>query len=535
MKRALVCMSLTALLVAFPLSHTSHAAGSTGSTGLAAGDFDGDGHDDLAVGVPHEDVVHEATNVGQAGLVNIMYGANDGLRAAGDQIWHQGSPGIAGVPEQNDEFGTSVASGDFDGDGFDDLAVGAAGEDVGASAQSAGAVHIIYGTSDGLSARGDQIWHQDVAGIAGVAELGDQFGLSLATGNIGRGSRADLVIGVPWEDIGSPVMEDAGVAHALYGSGSGLTTEHAQLWHQDTQGVLGEAGETELFAWSLAIADFGRSHHKDLAVGVQRDSSGAINSLLEVGAVNVLYGNATGLRAKGDQRWTQDSPDVKDVAETDDGFGWSLTGANFGRGRRADLAIGSPYEDVGPEGSEVVNAGSVSVLYGSTQGLRAAGNQFFTVSTPGIAGTPELFANFGNSITAGDFGKGRAADLGVGTHREELSFSQQGTAHAIYGSPDGLKPQTSRRWSQESPGIADNPEEEELFGASMATGDFGRSARRDLVIGVPGEDDDAGAATAIYGRKRGLSSAGSQFWHQDSLGIKDQSEANDEFSRGQYN
>jgi hypothetical protein len=54
------------------------------------------------------------------------------------------------------------------------LAIGAPGEDVGALSD-AGAVNVIYGSAAGLNAAGDQIWHQDVAGIEGVAEAGDRF------------------------------------------------------------------------------------------------------------------------------------------------------------------------------------------------------------------------------------------------------------------------------------------------------------------------------------------------------------------------
>ena len=75
-------------------------------------------------------------------------------------------------------FGDSVAGGDFDGDGFDDLAIGVPKEDIGTIA-NAGAVNVLYGSGAGLTAGGDQLWHQDGVGVQGMAEDGDQLGFSL--------------------------------------------------------------------------------------------------------------------------------------------------------------------------------------------------------------------------------------------------------------------------------------------------------------------------------------------------------------------
>ena len=73
-----------------------------------------------------------------------------------------------------------VASGcDFNHDGFDDLAVGVPGENVGTVA-NAGAVNVIYGSATGLHAAGNQLWHQDRASVEGLAESGDRFGAALS-------------------------------------------------------------------------------------------------------------------------------------------------------------------------------------------------------------------------------------------------------------------------------------------------------------------------------------------------------------------
>jgi hypothetical protein len=100
---------------------------------------------------------------------------------------------------------------DFNGDGYADLAISAVLEDIDAIVD-AGAVHVLYGSATGLTATGNQFWHQDSPGIAEGAEEGDRFGDALAAGDFNGDGFADLAIGVPQERIGAL---EAGVVHVL--------------------------------------------------------------------------------------------------------------------------------------------------------------------------------------------------------------------------------------------------------------------------------------------------------------------------------
>ncbi len=140
---------------------------------LAAGDLEGDGYADLAVGVPEENLAGS-----DEGCVNVLHGSADGL-VAGPELWTQDSPGIVDSSEDLDGFGWALAIGDFNADGYGDLAVGVPGEILESLNHSSGAVHVLHGSQVGLTANDSQFWHQEVPGVPG--EGGGIFGASLAS------------------------------------------------------------------------------------------------------------------------------------------------------------------------------------------------------------------------------------------------------------------------------------------------------------------------------------------------------------------
>lgn len=139
-------------------------------------DFNGDGFADLAIGIPLENDIGGSRD---AGAVQVLYGSPSGLRAAGNQVWHQDSSGIPDFMESADRFGAALTAGDFNGDGVDDLAIGVPGEDIG-GIEDAGVVQIIFGSASGLTSDGDQFWYQNTPVILESAEQYDQFSSSLS-------------------------------------------------------------------------------------------------------------------------------------------------------------------------------------------------------------------------------------------------------------------------------------------------------------------------------------------------------------------
>jgi FG-GAP-like repeat/FG-GAP repeat len=426
---------------------------------LAAGDFDGDGRADLAVGVPGEDFGGSGKDTG---AVNVLYGTPGGLSSAGNQLWHQGTAGVLGTGVGGEQFGRSLAAGDFNGDGRADLAIGVPFDDV-AGFFHAGAVNVLYGGPDGLTATGNQRWDQESTGVADASEANDNFGWSLAAADFNGNARADLAIGVPHENVGTTA--DAGAVNVLYGAGTGgLTATGNQLWRQGGGGVVDAAEASDNFGWSLAAGDFNGNARADLAVGVPFENVG---TTADAGAVNVLYGAGTGgLTATGNQFWRQGAGGVLDAAEASDNFGWALTGSDFNGNTRADLAVGVPLENVGA----ISDAGAVNVLYGAgTGGLSGSGNQFWRQGAGGVLDAAEAGDHFGSSVGAGDFNANARADLAVGVPLENLgTISDAGAVNVLYGAgTGGLSGSGNQFWHQNSTGVLDVAEAGDNFGWAL--------------------------------------------------------------------
>src|SRR5215218_9493993 len=122
------------------------------------------------------------------------------------------APGRAARAEQ-------AARIDFNGDGFDDLAVGAQSEAVG-SVQGAGAVNVLFGSADGL-VPSPAILVQGSGGVGGSVDANDTFGAALAQGLFNDDDFFDLAVGSPGEADGG--ASAGGAVNILYGSAAGLT------------------------------------------------------------------------------------------------------------------------------------------------------------------------------------------------------------------------------------------------------------------------------------------------------------------------
>jgi hypothetical protein len=181
-----------------------------GGPAVASSDFNHDGQDDLAIGD-----TGSGSSLGGSVSVHLGQGDLSGLAPDPAQTWTQDSPGVPGVAEAGDRWGAEMSSGDTDGDGRPDLAIGAPGEDIG-RASDAGAVWALRGAPGGLTATGARSFDQNHAGIPGVAEASDRWGGQVRLFDANMDGLFGLLAAAPGENT------DDGFVWVLPASSSGL-------------------------------------------------------------------------------------------------------------------------------------------------------------------------------------------------------------------------------------------------------------------------------------------------------------------------
>ena len=371
--------------VPFRVITEARFAGATARTGehfgavLLVADVDGDGGDDLVVGIPDERVTANGVSQGGVAVLHGFQVASTGRVPQG--IVTQSSPGVPGTPQDGDRFGRSLAVADFDLDFDLDLAIGVPGEDGGA-----GAVVVTTILSDGSSPWLAHAVTQDSPGVPGTSEPGDQFGWSLAAGDVGFTAEGiDLAVGAPGEDAG------AGAVTFIPGSVDGIVGKGAVVRSQDTPGVAGVARAGDRFGASVVITRLDeRTPVNSIAIGAPGD---AVSGHAGAGSVTLLAQTSTGPNPDDSAAQvgllSQDSLGMPGTAETGDRFGTTLSAA---AGR--SLLIGVPGEDLGG----IADAGGLNWLDGRS-GLAASANPTFVeADTPGVTGLRDPGGRFGAAL-----------------------------------------------------------------------------------------------------------------------------------------
>ena len=373
-----------------------------------------------------------------------------------------------GTNANGDEFGAAVAGGDLDGDGYDELAVGAPSDG------GVGTLFVFPGSASGLMA-GLHRFESNAqrAGVPSPEVVGDSFGGALVLGNFDADPQAELVVGAPGRAGG------AGAVFVFQGdAGQGLLGSSG-VWFDSSQLGCGAVTAGDSFGAALAAGDFNGDSYDDLAIGAPGASSGA-------GKICVVPGNFGGLADGTGAAYFQNTNDyTASFIEAGDRFGAALAAGHFGSDAFADLVIGAPGEAPGtsPAGGEVeVWFGKDAITIGdffasgvafiesdvSPQFVEAGDSFGHALAAPAVAGvSDQLFV-------------GAPGDLG-------------GLAASFYFGPGGPSPGFT--WNQSylcCVGPSEVSENGDGYGVALEATDIDGNGSDELVVGVSSEDAAAG-------------------------------------------
>ncbi len=187
------------------------------------------------------------------------------------------------VNEAGDQFGeTLVAAGDLNGDGFEDVIVGAPGKGLGS-----GAVFGLFGSEAGATIGGFSITQADAGEVSAA---GDRFGAALGSGDFNRDKIEDLIVGAPGKAPG--LGPRSGAVFIFPGSAGGILPGF--LLTQADAGEVNEAGDR--FAEAMTVGDFNDDRIDDLIVGAPGKAPGGGP---RSGAVFVFLGIREGIFLPG--------------------------------------------------------------------------------------------------------------------------------------------------------------------------------------------------------------------------------------------
>ncbi|MGW0561898.1 FG-GAP-like repeat-containing protein [Streptomyces sp. NPDC003016] len=403
--------------------------------------------------------------------------------------------------------------GDFNGDGYADLAVGVPKATVGGKAK-AGYVNVVWGSANGPAK--STVISQNTAGVPGAAEADDRFGSQLVTDDVNGDGYADLVVSAPQESLSDISSHRHGVITVLPGSATGFGTAFTAARGSHENAYIGG---------SLSTGDYDNDGDRDLAYQSSNEESAGVlwqpgptvpnpaapaRSIVSYQfsgptalATGDFDGNGTDdlavtysgqeIRGTDVYAWEQGAP-VRDWSTPD--YAASLAVADFGKDGADDLVLGGVRAN--PEAEETycpqAVGGTVRTVDGKPGTGLGSAHVCLNQDTPGVPGTGESGDDFGAAVAAGDVNGDGYPELVVGVGQEALgSKAAAGSVSVLTGSARGVDGGSGgHAFHQDTAGIPGAAEAGDRFGAAVALTDLSGDGRADLAAGTPGENSSTG-------------------------------------------
>jgi hypothetical protein len=473
--RLALATATAATLTGSLLTFSAATAMAADSTSVPQADFNGDGIGDVAFSANGAYVSGQKA----AGQFVVLYGTASGVSSAKRSTISQNTAGSPGTAEAGDFFGAESAYADFNDDGYDDLAVGSPGEDIGSDVDGGG-LAVYWGSAAGITGNG--------VTIADPAPSGhDRWGKTLAAGDFDGDGHADLAVGSSNATL--HILKGGISASGVPG---GMYTIKPAIMGTDADGPL-----------NLTAGNINGGTETDLVVDgfeTETDYGWNRNFYIPGGAGGLHMNEAMALKPGV----------ITAIGDIDgDGYGDVVSGAEW----NTTTQDGTPIPDTGKGGKVWVTPGSD----GGPSTSRATG---ITQDTGNVPGTAEGNDFFGFELDLGDVNGDGFLDLAIGVPGENIaSATNTGAVTVLYGTATGLDTTSNTQsFAQSSAGVPGDDENDDYFGEDVKLDDVTGDGRADLIIGSE-ENDGNGGVTYLPSSGTTIVTTGSRVVAPSASGV----------------
>lgn len=382
------------------------------------------------------------------------------------------------------EFGRSVANlGDLDGDGVNDITVGAPEEN------GHGVILILFLNTDG-TVKSYQKIKPGQSGFNGILDIDDRFGISIANlGDLNNDGIIDIAVGAECDDDGGDMR---GAIWILFMNTDGTVKAHQKISATEG-GFNGNLIDGAEFGFAVEnIGDLDNDGIIDIAVGAVGDDDGSFMRF--VGSVWILFLNSDGT-VKLHQKISNTQGGFQGDLFPFNAFGSSITNlGDLDEDGINDIAVGAEGDC---EGSTHGLIGAVWILHLNSDGT-VRSNQKINTIHGGFTGKLQDLGLFGSSVcNLGDLDKDGIIDIAVGAKWDDGSGDNRGAVWIIYLNKNGTV-KTCSKISETEGAFTGNLNDNAEFGASICNlDDFNSDGIVDIAVGSPGVEG-SGAIWFLY-------------------------------------